>query len=152
MDNPELEFQKTALAACRSNITQLETELKRLKETSSIKDKRILQLESQIGHASELFASRNIPTDPNNHLEAVLKRLENIENKLNVLILPSPNNIVINTYKAEPTNHTQVTQSASTPTQTDHPINNRDDNSETVAAPSTTMSDNEDSQVPPTCL
>ena len=56
----ELEFHKTALNTCRSNIAQQEVELKRLKESIEIRNKRIMNLEAQVGHASDLFANRNI--------------------------------------------------------------------------------------------
>ena len=62
LSNPEIEFQKTALNACRSTIAQLEAEKKRLNETLSIRNRRIMQLEEQIGHASDYVASRDTDT------------------------------------------------------------------------------------------
>ena len=59
--DPELEFQKSALDAC-STIVQQETELKRIQETLDIRNKRIMQLESQIGTATTQISSRNLTT------------------------------------------------------------------------------------------
>ena len=93
-----MEFQKTALNACRSTITQQQVELNRLKEGMDIRNKRILQLEAQIGHASEFISARDNPNDTaETPLHAVLNRIEGIENKLINLLPPQPcNNIVIN--------------------------------------------------------
>ena len=62
-ENPELEFHKTALSACRSTIAQQEAELKRLNEALDIRNKRILQLESQLGQACDFYAQRDSPED-----------------------------------------------------------------------------------------
>ena len=101
LENPEYEFQKTALNACRSTIAQQETELKSLREALDIRNKRILQLENQIGHASQFIAGREPPTHneaTENHLESILVRIKSIEDKM--LSLSSPHashNIVLNT-------------------------------------------------------
>ena len=56
--DPEREFEKTALDSCRSTIAIQETELKRLKESMDIRNKQIMQLEGQIGHATSYISSR----------------------------------------------------------------------------------------------
>ena len=73
LENPELEFQKTALSACRSTIAQQEAELKRLKESLDIRNKRILLLESQLGVASETIAARG-EVDPIDRAELNLRK------------------------------------------------------------------------------
>ena len=57
--DPENEFLKTSLDACRSNIVQQETELKKLREGMGIRNKRIMQLEDQIGVAASYMSSRD---------------------------------------------------------------------------------------------
>ena len=59
----QCEFHKTALNTCRSTITQQEVELKRLKESQNIRNKRIVQFEAHIGNASDLFGTRNTSKD-----------------------------------------------------------------------------------------
>ena len=59
VDNPEHEFQKTALDACRSTIAQQEAEIKKLNEGMDVRNKRILQLENQVGVATSYLSSRN---------------------------------------------------------------------------------------------
>ena len=119
MENPELEFQKTALAACRSNIAQQEAEIKRLNECLVIRNKRILQLESQIGHASEFIAARDTSNEntPDVPLQTVLSKLEYIENKLKTEHAAThSNNIVINSCQHD---HPTLKQRSSIMTQTD---------------------------------
>ena len=58
--DPEFEFQKTALDSCRSTIVQQETELKKLREALDIRNKKIIQLEGQVNHASEYIGGRHI--------------------------------------------------------------------------------------------
>ena len=101
VNNPELEFHQTALSACRSTITQLEVEQKRLKETLDIRNKRILQLESQIGQAADSIAARDVSSSGTDSITVILKRLDMLENKFNQHAAASPNNIVINTCKAD---------------------------------------------------
>ena len=62
LDNPEAEFQKTALDSCRSTIIQQQSEIKRLSESLDIRNKRIMQLESQIGIAASYMSSRDSNT------------------------------------------------------------------------------------------
>lgn len=98
LEHPEFEFQKTALSACRSIIAQQEVELKRLNEAVDIRNKRILLLESQIGHASEFAASRDNSNNSSGNHHTVLDRIDDIERKLNSIVpAPSSNSIVINT-------------------------------------------------------
>ena len=56
---PEKEFQKAVIDACRSTITQQEAELKRLNESLDIRNKKIMQLESQVGTATSYLSSRD---------------------------------------------------------------------------------------------
>jgi uncharacterized C2H2 Zn-finger protein len=57
--DPENDFLKTALDACRSNIVQQETELKKLNEGLDIRNKRIMQLENQIGVSASFMSNRD---------------------------------------------------------------------------------------------
>ena len=57
--DPEREFEKTALDTCRGTIIQQEAELKRLNEGLDIRNKRIMQLDSQMGIASTFISSRD---------------------------------------------------------------------------------------------
>ena len=52
--DPEKEFLTASLDSCQSTIVQQETEIKRLKETLDIRNKKILQLQEQVGHAAEM--------------------------------------------------------------------------------------------------
>ena len=98
MNNPEHEFLNTALTACRSTISQQETEIKRLKESLDIRNKRITQLEQQIGHASKLFSARTPGTDTSDSMAAVCDKLDYLTEKLSsVPAGHPPNSIVINT-------------------------------------------------------
>ena len=58
---PEIEFQKATIDACRSTIAQQESELKRLNECLDLRNKKIMQLESQVGVARSFIASREVP-------------------------------------------------------------------------------------------
>ena len=103
VENPESEFQKTAINACRSTIAQQEVELKRQKEANDIRNKRILQLESVVGHATEFIATRDTTKDiPDDPLRAILTRIELIENRISNSLSSNPtNSIVINSCKSE---------------------------------------------------
>ena len=57
---PEREFQKAAIDACRSTIVQQEAELKRLGECLDIRNKKVMQLESQVGVAKSYLSSRDV--------------------------------------------------------------------------------------------
>ena len=59
--DPDTEFYKSSLDACKSTIIQQESEIRKLRETLDIRNKRIVQLESQMGTAAINNASR--PTE-----------------------------------------------------------------------------------------
>ena len=88
LENPEMEFQRTALDSCRSTIVQQEADLKRLNEALDIRNKRIMQLEDQIGIAASYVSSRDTnardagmtDSDPR------CKNLSQIGDKLNNLL------------------------------------------------------------------
>ena len=105
VENPELEFTRTALTSCRSTITQQETELKTLKESIALRNKRILQLESQISTATEHISARHSETTPEGTLQAVIDRLDSLDLKLKALVSSPPpqpsNSIVINSCHSE---------------------------------------------------
>ena len=98
LGNAEQEFQKTALGALRSTVTQQEVELKTLREAIDIRNKRISQLEAQVGHASNLLSDRDIPQNlSEDRVGALVDKLQHICLKFDQLTgLPS-NNIVVNT-------------------------------------------------------
>ena len=124
MENPEAEFNKTALNTCRSTIAQQEVELKRLKEVAAIRNKRILQLEELVGHASESIDSRdNSSGSAEISPHTILSRLEQLEIKL-AKLQPSQacNNIVINS--CQPSSYLKQNNVS---TQTEPPCCNCDD-------------------------
>ena len=96
--DPELEFQKTALSSCRSTISQQQAELKRLNECLDVRNKRIMNLESQVGHASDIISDRATTNDiPNDRLQSLSEKVEEIFRKFDKLENSHPvNNIVIN--------------------------------------------------------
>ena len=105
ISNAETEFLKTALSSCRSTISQQEMELKRLRETLDIRNKRIIQLEQVVGHATEDIASRDQHhmSDSITTTETIILRLNDIVNRLDMMKAndsQSTNNIVINAYSA----------------------------------------------------
>ena len=104
MKDPEKEFLDTAVKACRSTITQQESELKRLKENIDIRNKRISQLENQVSEAASHIADRTLPhsqrTNDNstNHrveeaLQLILSKLEQNSNSPSILINNSQNGV-----------------------------------------------------------
>ena len=103
INNAELEFQRTALNACRSTVSQQEAEIKRLKETLEIRNKRIIQLEAVVGHAADTVAARDSPpahtSISENNCKVLADKVDEISKKLEQLrasgSYPS-NNIVIN--------------------------------------------------------
>ena len=103
LSDPEIEFHKTALSACRSTISQQETELKRLNECLDIRNKRIQHLESQVGHASEYISARAPSSDiAEDRLRSLSDKIEWLCSKIERLEHPSPpNNIFINSCKAD---------------------------------------------------
>ena len=84
----EKEFQKAIIDACRSTITQQEAELKRLHETLDIRNKKIMQLESQVGSAASYLSSRdtghqsNISPNICDQLTALLTTMNLVLSKL----------------------------------------------------------------------
>ena len=97
--DPELEFHKTALSACRSTISQQEAELRRLTESLDIRNKRIMHLETQVGHASEYVSARSVPHDTSEtSLKCLSDKIVELTNRIERLNQSSPaaNNIFIN--------------------------------------------------------
>ena len=77
--HPEQEFHKAALDACRSTIVQQEADIKTLKESLDIRNKKILQLEGQVGVAKSYLSARDPTpkdyspaTEEFSHLKAVI--------------------------------------------------------------------------------
>ena len=54
---PEKEFLQTQLDSCRSTIVQQETDIKKLRESQDIRNKRLLQLEVQVGFSAAQLSS-----------------------------------------------------------------------------------------------
>jgi hypothetical protein len=73
---PELEFLQTSLDTCIGTIAQQEAELRKLKEALDIRNKRIIQLEAQVGHAADHLASRV----PHNNPEETSNQPDNMKN------------------------------------------------------------------------
>ena len=106
LDNPEAEFQKTALDSCRSTIVQQQSEIKRLSETLDIRNRRIMQLEDQIDVASSYMASRDTnvgshnnrsnPVPPNNNIDS--DSLALTISKLNTLVDQVTKSQTVNVY------------------------------------------------------
>ena len=55
LDKPELEFLQSQLDSCRGIIAQREAELKKMKESDTLKAKRIMQLDAQLEEARQLI-------------------------------------------------------------------------------------------------
>ena len=62
VDNPETEFLKCQLDSCRGIIAQREAELKKVKESETLKAKRIMKHESQLQEAINLINKSSPPT------------------------------------------------------------------------------------------
>ena len=66
---------------CRSTVAQQEAEIKKLKESLSVRNKRVIQLESQVGEAANQIAGRHsvepstIPDPATSKLEETLIRI-----------------------------------------------------------------------------
>ena len=73
-------------------------ELKKANEALDIRNKRITNLESQVGHASDLFAARTTPDDHSeSNARVIVEKLQEISLKLEKIQSASTsNNIVIN--------------------------------------------------------
>jgi hypothetical protein len=99
--NADDEFQRTALNACRSTITQQGVEIKKLNEALDIRNKRILQLEAQIGHASDLFSDRASNGESNSNLYSdIFRTVERLAEKVSQSHNVPTTNIVINSCQA----------------------------------------------------
>ena len=124
LGDPELEFLKTALSACRSTISQQEAELKRLNECLNIRNKRITQLELQVGHASDYISARNPPSHiPEHSLSVISEKLDILTRKVERQDAAVPNRIVINSCHPTQQHHYQdhyTPQAQTTGTQTDN--------------------------------
>ena len=89
----------------RNNLTQQETEIKRLKESLDIRNKRIIQLESMVGEASAAIGSRTqLPEQPTVQSTAnIAERVSLCESMIQKLNHKScSNNVVVNTCSAHP--------------------------------------------------
>ena len=88
--DPDTEFYKSSLDACKSTIIQQESEIRKLRETLDIRNKRIVQLESQMGTAAINNASR--PTEITTtevDLSSAPSLLNQLMLKLDRLTIPS---------------------------------------------------------------
>ena len=82
--DPENEFLKTALDACRSNIVQQQTELKKLKESNDLRNKRIMQLETQVGAAASFISDRGTGESTSSNTSS--DSLSRLNDSLNLLM------------------------------------------------------------------
>ena len=120
VNNAELEFNKTALSACRSTISQQEIELRRLKENIEIRNKRIIQLEAQVSHATDFIASRDSSKDSKeDRLGAIAEKVERLAESVTSLKTFNPaHNIVINPCVTNPNPTCHICKKVSVSTQT----------------------------------
>ena len=63
LDKPDLEFLQSQLDSCRGIIAQREAELKKVKESDSLKAKRIMQLDAQLQEARNLINKSSQSTE-----------------------------------------------------------------------------------------
>ena len=94
--SPQQEFEKAALDACRGTIAQQEADIRTLKESLDLRNKKIMQLEGQVGVAKSYMSSRDTPHTDDNHvvseqhnklltsLSLLLAKLNTISDNLNV--------------------------------------------------------------------
>ena len=125
--NPEAEFQKTTIDACRSTIVQQEADIKILTESLDVRTKKVLQLEGQVGMATNYLSSRDANTSSNS--EAITTdQLDSLCSSLNLLlvkmsalpeVLPSKTQVV-NVYNTSNIQKPEVSDKSSQTT----PINN----------------------------
>ena len=86
-------------------------EKKRLNETLSIRIRRIMQLEEQIGHASDYVASRDTDTPNATTLKSLEAKMSQLCSKLDLLKTSSPNNFYISSQcNNQSTRHHQYSQ------------------------------------------
>ena len=92
--NPEIEFQKTQLDACRSTIVQQEAEIKKLSEALDLRNKKIMQLEGQVTVAASSLSSResscssSSPVNSSHHLRNLIDTIQQLIEKLTVATDP----------------------------------------------------------------
>ena len=83
---PEKEFQQAAIDACRSTIAQQEADLKKLNEAMDIRNKKVMQLERQVGVATSYLSSRegnqDNSTNVTDQLAAMIASLNKLITKL----------------------------------------------------------------------
>ena len=85
--DPEKEFLKTTIDACRSTIVQQEADIKRLNESMDIKNKRIMQLESQVGVATEYLSNSNTTASSSQQSSSTsTEHLNNLIESIRVLL------------------------------------------------------------------
>ena len=152
---PEKEFQKATIDACRSTITQQEAELKRLKESLDIRNGKIMQLESQVGLATSHLSRRDeCPKDSNSRtvtdqLSATLSSLNLLLSKLTLWSDPPVSRASpVNVYNTHCNHNRPYQVDRCTQTQTIMNISSTTPDASTVAVEvSDTMdaTDNEDS-------
>ena len=152
---PEKEFQKATIDACRSTITQQEAELKRLKESLDIRNRKIMQLESQVGLATSHLSRRDeCPKDSNSRtvtdqLSATLSSLNLLLSKLTLWSDPPVSRASpVNVYNTHCNHNRPYQVDRCTQTQTIMNISSTTPDASTVAVEvSDTMdaTDNEDS-------
>ena len=127
-DNAELEFQKTALSFCRSTISQQETEIKKLKETLDIRNRRITQLESMLGHAADNIANRDFGSSVSNSESLVAKfgdlckKLESSNTSNNIIV----NSCKHNAHSSKQSSYTQTEVDLICPAETGDVVHNEE--------------------------
>ena len=136
IENPELEFQRTALDSCRSTIVQQEADLKRLKETLDIRNRRIMQLEDQIGIAASYVSSRDgdMRSDRVTGSDSRCENLSQISDKLNNILTKltmatdqfTSRSQAINIYNTTSSTHRQIMNDRHTQTMSDNSTDNND--------------------------
>ena len=125
-DNPEKEFLSTALDACRSTIVQREVELKSLKEALDIRNKKILQLQSQVEFAATQHGNVSPTEDAPNNSPLIPNKFERcvqvLGDKIDILAakIASTNSINIHNYGQDKTSVLDTGSTASKASQTDY--------------------------------
>ena len=94
LDKPDIEFLQSQLDSCRGVIAQREAELKKLKESDSLKAKRIMQLEAQLQEARHQITKSSKPTEEPVHIPLLDAIPTNLNNKdyVKVLLLEEKTN------------------------------------------------------------
>ena len=68
LNDPKIEFLQSQLDSCRGIIAQREAELKKIKESDTLKTKRIMQLDAQLQEATNLInktsSTNPVPVEP----------------------------------------------------------------------------------------